>query len=393
MENEIMLNEKNMIEIELLNCFNYFKVLHELERCSDNYEKLLQETKTKLEELDDAAYTRALECNKLKEEFLATVPQKILKDLNTSISNQKSKYYSDKGDLSLIFGVIFSIGVTIGSFALAKSGVFFSVLGVIASLFTMLLVYGIILQVTTIINTKQNIKDLEEHKKSLLEKYNLDPYSIIPSDYEVDEKEFYKWLTQRENFYESIYSELPELKETREELLNKIEELESKIASSDERIKEFTDNEKPNLSNMLQVIPVYYFEEDAVRRMLFLMVNKRADNIKELVNLYEDLVWKDQLLQGVNRLDQSLNNMVNEINKNFQLLAQHINQVGVALISSIGMSTIRICESIEGVNQGIKENTNILIENQEQLKKIEDSDTRHYLEMSYNMNKINSYLD
>lgn len=57
-------------------------------------------------------------------------------------------------------------------------------------------------------------------------------------------------------------------------------------------------------------IPSYYAkQEDAVKKMTFLMVNKRADTVKELVNLYEDTEWKEAMLKSVSSLDSDIKNI------------------------------------------------------------------------------------
>lgn len=63
------------------------------------------------------------------------------------------------------------------------------------------------------------------------------------------------------------------------------------------------------------LVPVYYLNDsEAVEKMLFFMLNKRADTIKELVNLYETAKWQDSVLEQL----QITNN--NLIEQNYALI-------------------------------------------------------------------------
>lgn len=60
------------------------------------------------------------------------------------------------------------------------------------------------------------------------------------------------------------------------------------------------------------VIPSFYASsEDAIQKMCFLYINKRADNIKDLINLYETEKWREKVLD---KLDIQ-NNLLNEVGK------------------------------------------------------------------------------
>lgn len=55
------------------------------------------------------------------------------------------------------------------------------------------------------------------------------------------------------------------------------------------------------------IIPMYYLDDsNAVNKMLFLMLNKRADTIKELINLYEQETWQASILEKVEIINQSM---------------------------------------------------------------------------------------
>lgn len=55
------------------------------------------------------------------------------------------------------------------------------------------------------------------------------------------------------------------------------------------------------------IIPSYYLNnKDAVKRMLFLMLNKRADTVKELVNVFENEKWQQEVLGRLSAYTQGL---------------------------------------------------------------------------------------
>jgi hypothetical protein len=109
----------------------------------------------------------------------------------------------------------------------------------------------------------------------------------------------------------------------------------------------------------LNVIPSYYFKADAVEKMLFFYVNKRADNIKDLINLYETTVFQEAVLKSLKDIAVSVDKLADAVRGGFTRLGL---QLGV-------------------VNESIQENTKAQRLNKEKLSEIKDENARHYMDI------------
>ncbi len=119
----------------------------------------------------------------------------------------------------------------------------------------------------------------------------------------------------------------------------------------------------------LEIIPQYYFTKESIERMLFFFVNKRADNIKDLVNIYEQTLFQEELLKGISNLTISINKLTQAVNDGFTRLGM---QLGV-------------------INNSIMENTHQMQVNRQKLNTIEDKMARNYIntvEHIHNVEKI-----
>ncbi|MBQ8292140.1 MAG: hypothetical protein IJX88_06535 [Clostridia bacterium] len=109
----------------------------------------------------------------------------------------------------------------------------------------------------------------------------------------------------------------------------------------------------------LKEIPVYYFKQDAVGKMLFFYVNKRADNVRDLINLYETTVFQEAVLKSLKDIAVSVDRLAEAVRGGFTRLGL---QLGV-------------------VNESIQENTKAQRLNREKLSEIKDENAKHYLEI------------
>ncbi len=114
-----------------------------------------------------------------------------------------------------------------------------------------------------------------------------------------------------------------------------------------------------NLPAKLTVIPAYYFKADAVEKMLFFYVNKRADNVRDLINLYETTVFQEAVLKSLKDIAVSVDKLTDAVRGGFTRLGL---QLGV-------------------VNESIQENTKQQRLNREKLSEIKDENARHYLDI------------
>lgn len=71
------------------------------------------------------------------------------------------------------------------------------------------------------------------------------------------------------------------------------------------QIQQITD--EINTLKRNSIVPIFYLDnESAVEKMLFFMLNKRADTVKELVNLYETTIWQDAVLRQLYLTNKNL---------------------------------------------------------------------------------------
>ena len=109
----------------------------------------------------------------------------------------------------------------------------------------------------------------------------------------------------------------------------------------------------------LTELPAFYFKPDAVEKMLFFYVNKRADNIRDLINLYETTVFQEAVLRSLKDIAVSVDRLAETVRGSFQRLGL---QLGV-------------------LNESIRENTKFQRLSVEKLSAIQDENARHYMEV------------
>lgn len=61
------------------------------------------------------------------------------------------------------------------------------------------------------------------------------------------------------------------------------------------------DDQVPSAIEKLKIVPRFYaMNPDAIKKMAFLLENKRANNITDLINVYEQTIWQQQMLDAIN---------------------------------------------------------------------------------------------
>ena len=156
----------------------------------------------------------------------------------------------------------------------------------------------------------------------------------------------------------------------------------------DIKILKLNTEEKNQLLNSLETLPVYYFNEDAVNKMLFLMANKRADTIKELVNLYEEIQWQNKLINGLADISLNIKDLVRDLNENFQSLGRQLKCINDNVLDA----KVVVSDSVNEMRNAILINAASNILNAKVLSQIKDDNAKHYLEMSNNINRLSCYL-
>lgn len=134
--------------------------------------------------------------------------------------------------------------------------------------------------------------------------------------------------------------------------------VEKRIALAQDTIAAIEKIVQASLAKLTE-IPAYYFKPDAVEKMLFFYVNKRADNIRDLINLYETTVFQEAVLRSLKEIAISVDRLAETVRGSFARLGL---QLGV-------------------INESIRENTQVQRLNSQKLSEIKDENARHYLEM------------
>lgn len=192
--------------------------------------------------------------------------------------------------LAIIFGFIPGLAMVIVSFLNEQ-------LQVLAAFGFVLLAAGLIVAASGILLSVENKKimqESEEYEKAKKENYRLTM----------------EWAESQESIKKERYNNVKvvyqnELDKCLEEYRSNIERYNKTKNDHIFQIEQITD--EINRLKRNSIIPIFYLDNDnAVEKMLFFMLNKRADTVKELVNLYETTVWQDAILKQLYLTNKNL---------------------------------------------------------------------------------------
>lgn len=125
----------------------------------------------------------------------------------------------------------------------------------------------------------------------------------------------------------------------------------------------------------LELIPEYYQKPEVIEKMLFLYMNRRANNIMDLVNVYEQIQWQEAMLNSMKNLGHFIVNFEKTLTRNLSIISNQINELTkeqeksnayLSNIQSIEMynakqlmkvndNLLKIDDSVQEVNQSIKD--------------------------------------
>ena len=125
----------------------------------------------------------------------------------------------------------------------------------------------------------------------------------------------------------------------------------------------------------LELIPEFYQKPEVIEKMLFLYMNRRANNIMDLVNVYEQTQWQEAMLNSMKNLGHFIINFEKTLSRNLSIISNQINELTkeqeksnayLSNIQSIEMynakqlmkvndNLLKIDDSLQEVNQSIKE--------------------------------------
>lgn len=168
------------------------------------------------------------------------------------------------------------------------------------------------------------------------------------------------------SYYLQDYPEKDEKYRQREnELSAQMQEIQKQLSQVKQQQTEL-ETRGENILKKLNVIPVYYFTEDALNKMLFFYVNKRADTVKELINLYEQTEFEDSLLKAVRNISISVDRLKENLNGEF----------------------IRLGAQLGVLRQSVAENSEMQRLNREKLEEIQDKNEKYYFDIIDEMHSL-----
>jgi hypothetical protein len=260
---------------------------------------------------------------------------KVKQDSISKANGEKDPAQRKKNSLigALFLGVLGLIILIIGC-AMVHLGTGFITMIVFGIIF---LVVAIILLINAKGSSNENILycDIRDVDLSKISSYQIEYNDFYKQNVELEEKTIVDRYKQDETAWQN-----------KEKNFN----IDSQkfIAKKNSLLEKANNNIDKCVAN-LKVVPEYYAKNpDAVNKMLFLMKNKRASTIKELVNIYEDTIWKEELLSSVTKMSDSLvdqSKLLNELKE----------QSNNSLIATVKCASI-INDSVQELKDSIPTN-------------------------------------
>ena len=112
-------------------------------------------------------------------------------------------------------------------------------------------------------------------------------------------------------------------------------------------------------NNEITIVPSFYQTEEAVEKMLFLYMNKRADSIKELVNLYEQTEWQSAMVKGLDDINNAIvtmhDKMIEKMNINNIMLMKMIKEIRLSnnLLDDLTKIQVENLNSLTRLNHNV----------------------------------------
>ena len=93
--------------------------------------------------------------------------------------------------------------------------------------------------------------------------------------------------------------------------------------------EELENVEQLKKSKRIKIIPNFYRDFESISKLTFLYLNKRANNITDLINVYEQTKWQNKVLDSLNQLhkemhsfEQTVVQKLNTMNQNLEKIVQ-----------------------------------------------------------------------
>ena len=154
-----------------------------------------------------------------------------------------------------------------------------------------------------------------------------------------------------------------------------------KIKDVDKTLNQMQNNVAKEIRNYLTVIPLDYFNEEAITGMLYYYTNKRGDTIKELINLYENEKFKEKLLGSIQQNTRTMQSIGKVVVTQLQTISNKMNSLQTELKA--------MQNSLEEVSRSNLANAYSVLSVMQKQLETQQEQYRQYEETA----KINSQLD
>lgn len=148
-------------------------------------------------------------------------------------------------------------------------------------------------------------------------------------------QELYKGFDNAKGGY--VQKEINALTIRQECRMNSLDVYRSEVSKLDNDLNTCIQNHQNFEKNT--VIPFYYIsKEEVAKKMLFLLLNKRANNVTDLINLYETEEWRNKLLEtissefkAVHQANVAMCSQLASLNTKTDFMIESINNVSVSI--------------------------------------------------------------
>lgn len=148
-----------------------------------------------------------------------------------------------------------------------------------------------------------------------------------------------------------------------------------------------------NFANKLTILPPFYCTYLKIRAIAWLYVNKRANNITDLINLYEQTVWQDQMLNAVNTVSANIGVLTNRIEQNLIAITSELNVINKTLNANANMLSNDLQKINSAINASSKNLSTAIDLNTVKLQDIKESNERQYINVYRELLSANNLLN
>lgn len=349
-----MIDEKqNQLSAELITCYDYFSQLEKIEEDKDashltsSYLKgesngyLSSDVKQAILNLRDAYVDargrKTLDDQDVKEYFHKEKTIERYRDIN--LNNYIKEYQFDKKSESwikflgiyatvrdFIFGAILAIAVVAGIIGVPVYFFFtWFKIGFLDCFLQCLCAEGIIVVVAIASAILGGFIRSEKGwgLDDMLKKYDHQKAPILKDKIDALKKGDYDYLKKDKDFMEFVDYDL---KRFNYDFYEKdlIEAVDNKYQNALSKYDDYVNKIGPKIKMQLKLIPISYFKQESIYGLVALYMNKRANNITDLINLYETEKFREELVNTISENTSQISSLRKELVSQMSLISSRI---------------------------------------------------------------------